>query len=277
MALNGGIKFFDDSLCLYDNGATAVASTGTAVQNNILDKLNYTYWTSVSSNDATTETLTISFPSATFTRILLLDHNWKEYTLKYWNGAAYAHFSSVVGLDGSKANASETTFADAASYYEVASVTTTSIQITVLKTQTTNAEKYLATLLLTNELGTFTGYPGVSVSHNKNDRQLQMLSGKFKLVKQNPVFQASLRFDSYPARRSDDLDLVMSFFDREIPFYVWLCGGKRGSSRFGYAIRGFRIQDCYRVQAISNVSLEYMSNIYTNGIEGLQIDLVEHV
>jgi hypothetical protein len=278
VSITGGIKFFDENLCLVDNGGSCVASTGTAVQSNIIDKFAWTYWTSVGSNDSTVETLTLTFPSATFSRLLLLDHNWKQYTAKYWNGASFVNFTSVVGLDGSVSNISETVFADTASYYEFASVTTTQIQLTVTKTQTANAEKYLATVMLTNDLGTLQGYPKIDpVSFNKNDRQMQMLSGRVKLVKQNPVFSCSLKFDNYPNTKGSDIDLVMTLFDRETPFHVWLCGGRRGTKYFNYAMRGFRLKDIYRVQVVSQIAPVYMENIYTSGISNLQIDLVEHV
>lgn len=285
MAISGGIKFLDENLCLSNNGGTIVASSGNSVASNAIDKFAWSYWQSNGSNDSTTETLTLTFPSCTFSRLLLLDHNFKSYTAKYWNGSSFVNFSSVFGLDPtgvngngvSLSNIGETAYADIASYYEFASVTTTQIQVTATLAQVTNAEKYLATIFIGNELGTFQGYPGVSFEFSKNDRQMQMLSGLMKLVKQNEFLTAKLKFDHYPFAYGADVDLLMTLFDRETPFHMWPCGGRRGSKYFGYQMRGFRLKDLYRVQMLSDITPEYTENIYTSGISGIEATLVQSV
>lgn len=279
MAITGGVKIFDDNVALYEAGGGVVASTGAVIQNNIIDKLSYTYWRSVGSSDATTETLTITFGSSSISRILLLDHNWKNYTVQYWNGSAWTHFASVVGLDGSKSNITETAFADDSSYYEFTPVTTTRIKITINTTQTANAEKYLATVMVTNEIGTFSGYPKIETpTFSRNPRTSQMLSGRKKIVKQISVFSVTLTFKNYPVLGyGADSDLMFSLFDRETPFYVWLCGGKRGSNYFSYSEPGWRLKDCYRVQTDTDITSEWTDNLYKSGQNLGSIVFSEHV
>lgn len=279
MSIGGGIKFFGDSPALSDNGGSISVSTGSVSANYAIDKLPYTYWTSVASNDTTAETITLTFISQAITRILLLDHNWKDYTVKYWNGSAYTHFSSVVGMDGSMTNITETVFADSSSYYEVASVTTTKIQIIVNKTQVANAQKYIASIMPTTELGTLSGFPTINpVAITRTSRTMQMLSGKVKIVKQPKSVKITLGFQNYPVLSySADFDVITSLIDRELPFYIWLCGGRRGSTYFSANMWGFRLQDVYRVQLDSDYSSNWTDNIFRSGQNLGDLVFQEHV
>lgn len=280
MAITGGIKFFADNPALTDNGGSVSSITsGSVVQNYLIDKLAYTYWTSVGSTDLIVETIVLLFTSTTITRLLLLDHNWKQYTVKYWNGAAYVDFSSVVGLDGSLVGGiSETTFADDSSYYEFASVTTTRLQITVTKTQVANAQKYIATIFPTSELSTLSGYPQASFTLDRLARTSQMLSGRVRIVKQMEVAQISLSFQNYPVLTyGADIDAILTLIDRETPFYAWLCGGRRGSNYFSYAIRGWRLRDCFRMQIDSAFAANWTQGLYKSGQNLGDLVLSEHV
>ena len=280
MAITGGIKFFADNALLYDAGGSCVASSGTVVENNCIDKLSYTYWTSVGSNDSTVETLTLTFGSATLTRLLLLDHNWKQFTVQYWNGSSFVDFTSVVGLDGALGGGiSESGFADDSAYYEFDAITTTIIKITVTKTQTVNAQKYIATIIATTELATLQGYPTVDpVTYMRNARTMQMLSGRVKIVKQPEVFQATISFKNYPVLTyGADVDAIRTLVTRETPFHMWLCGGRRGSTYFSYPIKGWGLKDCPRVQIDSDFASTWSSNIYKNGQNLGDLVFTEHV
>ncbi len=279
MSISGGIKFFAENYALSDNGGAVTVSSGSVAANYAIDKLPYTYWTSVGSNDSTQETITVSFASQAITRILLLDHNWKDYTVKYWNGSAYVHFASVVGMDGSMTNITETAFADSSSYYEVASVTTTLIQIKVNKTQTADAQKYIATIMPTIELGTFAGFPTINpVNLTRTVRTMQMLSGRVKMVKQPAAFSVTLSFQNYPVLSySADINVITTLIDRETPFYIWLCGGRRGSNYFSANMRGFRLQDVYRVQIDSDYVSNWTDNIFRSGQNLGDLVFTEHV
>jgi len=279
--ISGGVKFFAENPALSANGGiVASVTSGSTVALNLIDKLAYTYWTSVGSNDATTETIVLSFTSTTITRLLLLDHNWKSYTVKYWTGAAWADFTSVVGIDGALGGGIvETAFADDSSYYEFAAVTTTQIQITATLTQVANAQKYIASVFPTSELGTLAGYPTVdSATQARNARTTKMLSGRVNIVKQAAVFSVVLRFQSYPVNGyGADLDLMLTLIDREIPFYIWLCGGRRGSKYFSYPVRGWRLRDCYRVQIDSDFAASFSANLYKSGQNLGDLLFQEHV
>lgn len=268
MSITGGIKFFDKSKSLGKDGATISASSGSSGAAFAIDRNPLTVWRSSGSDDTTTETLTITFPAATtFSRIFLIGHNFKEFNVQY-NNSGFTHFSSVTGLDGSKANISETAFADSTAYYEVASVTTDQLRIQVVKTQTANEEKFLNQVIVTNELGTLVGYPEVSdIPFSRSSRVGKMLSGRMKVQKSLPTLGVTLNLNPYPAGLEADLDLLFSLNDREEPFLTWLCGGRRGQSYFRWAIPGFRLGDVVPMQLVTDLTSRYKSNYYCGAIE----------
>ena len=93
MAISGGIKFFSKSKCLKKDGGSVTASTGSG-GDNVISLNRYVRWDSVGSDDTTTETLVITFPSTTFNRLMIVDHNLKEFDVTY--GAGATAFTNVV-------------------------------------------------------------------------------------------------------------------------------------------------------------------------------------
>lgn len=268
MALTGGIAFYERSMCLASDGATALASSGDASAERALDRNTFTYWLTSGSTDAATETLQIIFDEdKTFDRIFLIDHNFKGYTVQYDVSGVWTHFASVVGLDGSMANITETTYSKDTSYYEFTPVTTGKIQISVTTTQTANDEKYLNQAIVTEELGTLAGYPNISsVELSRNLRVEKMLSGRVLTMKSDEFFSADLKFRNYPPSLSDDIDLIFELHDREDNFLVWLCGGKFGSTRFKKQMRGYRLRDVIPVQITKSIEPTYNDSVFLNAV-----------
>jgi len=276
MSITGGIKFFDKSRSLQSDGTTIVASTGDPSAEYCIDRSLVTYWRSVGSDDTTTETLTITFPSSqTFDRIFIIDHNFLDFNIQYDSGG-WTHFANVIGLDGSKANITETAFSDDTGYYEFDSVTTTQVRIQCLKTQVANAEKYLNQFIISTELGTLVGFPKPTFSQQRN-KISQVLSGKRIIEKIEEADSLVLSFAPYPlgSTYNADIDLMYQLFDREDDFLVWLCGGRRGDTYYRYSIRGFRLRDVKQVQ-IGNEQFtgDYLDNYY-RGFSNLEVQLFE--
>ena len=172
------------------DGASGVStpSNGTSTAIFCLDRNPYTYWYTSGSNDSTTEVLTITFPSSVpITRLLLLDHNFKNYTVKYLNGlGAFVDFTNAVGMDGAMSGGkiAETIFSDGSSYYEFDSVTTNQIKISIVSTQVTNADKFLNACIATTEIGTLAGYPTISpIAVDRNSKIKKTLSGRYSIQK----------------------------------------------------------------------------------------------
>ena len=267
MSLNAGIGFFDRSMCLAQDGAVAAASSGDASASRALDRNPYTYWRSVSSNDMTTETLQVTFDDVmTFSRLFLIDHNFKEFGVQWDDTGVWTDFANVTNLDGTDSNISETTYARDTAYYEFDSVTTQQIRISVLKTQVVDAQKYLNQVIVTNELGTLVGHPVIKGTEiSRNLRAQKMLSGRKLTMKSDDFFSVDLDFKTYPSSLSADIDLMFSLADREDTFLVWLCGGKFGSN-FRKQMRGYRLRDVIPVQMNTSIKPIYSDNVFVNTV-----------
>lgn len=263
MSMTSGISFFDKNRALFKDGATCAASSNTDLQNLILGTNKYFRWESSGSDDMTTETLTITLPSAIeISRIFLIGHNFDDYGIQYDNGSP-ADFTGVTGLNSySGSSIAETGYTGSVSYYEFTPVTTDTIIITIDTTQVADAEKYLTQFVATNELGTLTGYPTPSpVSLDRNERKEKSISGRAHIQKGYETASFDLKLNTYPVQA--DVDILDSLQDREDPFLVWLCGGK--PSQFRIEQRGYRLEDVYQMQIDAPLKNSYDRNIYQMG------------
>lgn len=260
---SGACKFLKKSKCLFADGATIDTTSSVGTGQLALDRNPITYWRSIGSDDTVTETLTITFDETTIDRLFLIDHNWKDFNIKYDVLGVWTHFASVRGLDGSKTNITETAFADDTAYYEFTPVTTAKIQIQVTKTQTADEQKRINQIIVTEEIGTLAGFPKIKGTLiDRNLRSKEMLSGKRLVQKSEQSFKVNLDFDDYPGSYTADVDLIFGLQDREDNFIIWICGGRRGTQYFRTQMPGYRLRDVYTVQLIAGLDPIYGKNIY---------------
>lgn len=274
--ITGGVKFFSKNFALVKNGATATATSNTEGAKNALSFNQYTVWESIASDDTTTEEWIVDLGgNKTINRIFLLDMNFKNFNVMYFDGSVYTHFSSVLAINSeSKSNVTETIYDRDSAYYEVAQVTTRFIRIQCLSTQVANAQKYLTTFVATSELGTFNGFPRVTPTSDRNEVKNQTLANKVSVQKMFPNIDVTMKFNRYPD--ADDLALLESLFDREDPFLVWLCGGRVGSDYFKFNQRGWRLKDLINMQLTGNFSNEFDDGIYKLGFNK-SLKFEEHI
>lgn len=276
----GGVKFFEPSKCLAVNGAFGAASNGGAAADYCLDRNPYTYWYTTGSNDSITETLTIDFGSPqVIDRLFLILHNFKHFKVQYYLSGVITDFTNVLGIDGGLSGIAQTNFADDSAYYEFDSVTTQKVVVTIYSTQITNADKFLSQLVVTTEIGTLIGFPVISdISIDRNLKARKTLSGRSSVLKGDENAAFSLQFKSYPSALTYnvDIDLAMELNDRDDPFLVWLCGGRRGTRYFRYTLRGYRLQDLYLMTITKPYKLGYTQSVYVNSLNA-QIDLEESI
>lgn len=264
MPITGGIKFFKKSKTSFAKGATAVASSNSAAAKNVLSSNKFVIWQSLGSDDTTTETITITFTSATIDRIFLLSTNFKEFTVKYDVTGTPTDFTNVIGLDGSQSVIAETAYARDSAYYEVDPVTTTKIYITATKTQIVDAEKFLERFYATEEIGTFTGFPVVSKEElNQNINEQKVLSGNINSQKRIETFNATINFKKYTAIQND-YDILLDLSRRPESFLIWLCGGKFGSN-FSINRENWLLKNVYNVQTSGKLNAKWNNNIYIAG------------
>ena len=128
----------------YVNGDCTIAVTsGDATKAYLYDQKPATAHLSSGSNDATTETVDVSFKNwqgaavvRTFDRIILLGHNYKAITADYYDGAAWQPITEAT-----------LTLAAANTIIEIATpISATRVRVVAATTQVANAEKYLGEL-----------------------------------------------------------------------------------------------------------------------------------
>ena len=259
MAISGGIKLFDKSKCLLKDGASITASTAPASADYILSMNRYLRWDSVSSNDSTTETLTITFPVATtFSRLFLVGINAKDFKVFYNTNV---DFANVTTLDGTAVKIDVTNFNKKAAYFEFTPVTATNILIQIFNTQTANAQKYVTLVAATDEIGTLSGYPVVEPLVDANEKRSQVQSGKYITQKGFEIFNAKLTLE-YTDQA--DINVMNTIYELQDPFLIWLCCGAFGTNNFSVDFKNWRVEDLYQVQTYGNMQTRFRENIYTS-------------
>lgn len=277
--ISGGIKFLKQSKIL-DASASALTS-GDASVSALLNSNRETFYRSVGSDDTINEIIEITFfESKTIDRLFLKDFNGKEFNVKYDLSSVWTDFSNVIDVDGSQVTISETAYSHDTYYAEFDSVSTTKVKIEILKTQVVDAEKFINQVIVTEELSTLVGFPQIkSIKIDRSLRTKKTISGKASIQKSLETFGIKLSMKDYPASSvyNADIDAMLELHDSEDPFLVWLCGGKFGSTKFKYTLRGFRLKDIIQVQVSKSFSLSYTENIYVNPVNIPSIDLMEHI
>lgn len=274
--ITGAVKFFNENFALFKNGTTATASTNEDSINSILDISRYTQWESLGSNDTITETIVVTFKfEKTIDTIALLDMNFKEFEVQYWNGSSYSPFTNVYGVNNeAKSGISETDYSYDTGFYQFDPVSTLRIQITCLKTQTENAEKVLTQILSTFEIGTFQGFPRVQPESNRNETKAKALSRRYLVQKTYETTKVKITFKTHPFQ--NDIDIVQALFDREDPFFVYPCGGVTGADKFKIEQNNWRLKDLYNVQLTGKIKNEFEKGVYLLGVNKT-ITMEEHV
>jgi hypothetical protein len=263
--ITGGIKFFEPSKCLFKEGAIATANSNPLNASLILNYDKDTAWVSSGSTEGVAATITITLPSSkTFNRLFLLNHNLKTYTVTY--GAGATNFANVITVNNaSMANITETTYGYDSSYYEFDAVTTDQINISCTNVQNiaVTVEKFLSSLILTTEIGTFSidGLAKTNPKINPNNRIAQNFNNKSIVQRGADSFSVNLSSD-YVYEQAD-LDLYASLYERNTDFLVWLCGGRVGSTYFRISTKPFRLLDVYRVQNIDTFDNSYYKGLYS--------------
>jgi hypothetical protein len=251
------IRFFKKSWCdLEREGVTATASQGSDYAAYPLNRSNLSAWVTTDSVDADNTTWTVNFGEVrAVDSILLLKHNFRAFTVKYLSGASWTAFSPAI---------SETTNTAESNAYDVTSVETSQIQITITGTQTANEDKFLAQFIATEAIGQLAGWPQIkSPKHSRNKRRNQMLSGKSYIAEQVGAFSCELVVKEL--KSAADLAIVEELYDSVDGFLFWPGGGSE--SQFPNVLRGYRLEDIYLVKPVDDYEPEFLQGQYRRGID----------
>lgn len=260
------IIFFQKSKCDISNpNVTVSASQGNDYAALALNRSDASAWITTGSVDADSPTWIVDMSDAeSITNILLAHHNFKSYTVKYWDGAAYQDFSTPI---------SETTNTATTTRHSFTAVSTSRIKLTVNGTMTANEDKYLYQFIATNLIGQFSGWPIISnVIHGTNIKRSTMLSGKQHLNRNVGGFSCTLTVKRWTS--DADLLIVEDLYDSVEGFLMWLSGGSE--TQFNTTRKGYRLQDLFLMKCMDDYSPNFVDGIYQNGL-AIQMNLAEVV
>jgi len=272
MSITGAIKFFKQSKNLESAGASVTVTSGEDTKDYILGSNRYLSWESVGSDDTTTETIEITFPSSvTINRLFLIEMNFKEFDVMYDLSSVWTDFTNVLGLDGPLGGGiTETTYDKDTAYYEFTPVTTTKVRIRATKTQVVDDEKILRSFIGTEEIGTLQGWPDIKNAFSRNAKTKKAVSGKYAIMKSYDILsRMRVRFKVNPYQ--NDQNIVEELYDRDFPFLVWPTGGAFGAAEycadgwFKLQQKGWALSDVYQVQTDGALATNFLKNVYIAG------------
>lgn len=258
------IIFFDKNKADLDQpNCIATASQSNFLANFARNRSNETWWMTNGSVDSDNTTYTMDLVDMfAIDTIILIGHNLKNYTLKYWDGAAYQDFSSAIAPTNDTASST---------YYSFTQINTTKVQLIIYGTQVANSDKILAQFIITNKVGQFNGWPIIKApTHDKNVQVTRMLSGKSNVTQNLIGFSTTLQV--LTLSNSADLSIIDTLFFSGNSFLVWLGGGNE--TQFITPARGFRKKDLYLMQCVNQWKPEPYQGFYGIGYS-TQIQLQE--
>ena len=185
----GQVIFFQKNIIDIDNDEVTMTVTDTVASNNGQDFINFvrnrrndSAWMTTESDDtANTEIVMDWISGRDVSEIVLIKHNWKAFTIKYWNGSSYVDFSTPIA---------ETNNTESTSRFSFDLIEITRIQIIIQSTQVANADKELFQLIVTQYLltGQLNGWPMIkNPTHSTNKKIVRMLSGKASIADRTSV------------------------------------------------------------------------------------------
>lgn len=265
-------KVFKKNILDLDNENVTITATDDEASNagqsfvaQLRNRNNITGWGTTGSSDTATTVLDINWIDARDVEtIILIGHNFKDYTIQRWNGSAFEDFDTPISVSNST---------DFVTEHEVPLQQISRIRITITAAQVADADKKMRQLIVTSKLGAgqFQGWPEVrKYEFNQKRRGTITLSGKYHLREQVGGNEYDLRFEVWPY--DNDFQMIEKmFFESPQGFLFWPSGGDE--AQFKYSRVGYRKQDIHLMKPSSEYSPVYEKN-YTNGVRMI-LKLVE--
>ena len=251
--------FFEkNKLDLSKESVTVTASQCNDYTAYMRNRSNNTAWITTGSVDADNTNIVVDFvDSVNITDIILIKHNFKAYTIQYWDGAAYQDFSTAIA---------ETTNSAATTHHNFTQQSTTKIKLIITGTTVADSEKYLYQFIATDRIGQFSSWAILKPVISRTRQVSKMLSGKKSIRERAGAYACDLQVKL--TSNDSDLTIVENLHDSNNGFLFWACGGDE--SQFRNERQGYRLEDIY----LCKCKNEYKPLWYKGGYQtGMKIDL----
>lgn len=270
--MSGQIKFYkknhidldrpNPELSVTDNVAT---SDGASNLNLVRNRNNNSGWMTTGSSDAAETQILVELKDyQTVDVVMLIKHNFSDFTIEYWNASA-AEFQDFQAVTD---NSKDTNILKK-------SVSTNQIRLTIHNTQTVDADKTLRQLIIAENFaeGTFEGYPQIKKPTTSLNKQVnKLLGGRVNVVEKSGSFSVSLDVNFLVI--DNDLSLIENLYFSREGVLMLLSGGDE--DQFATKRMGYRNEDIVLVRPTNELQLPYVKGTYSNGIK-IKMDLQEVV
>ena len=257
------ILFFEKNKADISNAnVTITGSQGVGFEDFVRNRSNNSGWVTDGSVDSDNTTLTVDFvDSHIIEDIILIDHNFKAYTIQYWTGAIYDDFSTPIA---------ETVNTAVTTRHNFTAVTTTKLLLTITGTMVADADKYLKQFIATKDIGTFSAWPVIKPELGRNKAKNQMLSGKVSIRERTGARRETL---SIKVLSTDaDLTTIENLYFANEGFLYWPCGGDE--SQYRNERIGYRLEDIYLMKCENEWNPAWYQGLYQSGMK-IDIKLIE--
>lgn len=251
------IAFFEKNKCDFSNESLLItASQADDYTQFLSDRSNDSAWMTTGSVDADLTSIIFDMVDEyELTDLFLVKHNFKAYTLKYWNGSAWTNFSTTIA---------ETVNTQETNRHSFTQVATTKLQLIIQGTQVADADKRMFQFVATKSIGTLAGWPIINDPVVSRNRQRSvMLSGK-KSIREN-VGGFSCKLEVANWKSDADLTIVERLYDANDGFLMWLCGGSE--TQFSSVRQGYRKEDLFLMKCENEYRPEFYKGIYSSGLK----------
>lgn len=266
--MSSQVIFYEKSKSDFEKDAVSVsASESDGTAKFMIDRSNQTAWKTNGSSDSAGTNFTVDMTeSQTIDTILLLKHNFKSFTIQYFDNdtGTFKNFSPAIN---------ESNNSDDSTKFEFDAVVTPKIKVTINGTQTPDDDKHLFQFIATELIGQLNGWPVIEPEIDRDISAGEMLSRRKRIRQAKGAYNASLQVKVW--KDSSDLDIVETLFNKSEGFLFWPGGGDE--AQFSSVREGWRKEDIFLVRMTNPYSPTFFKGIYVSGIENLTLDLVEVV
>lgn len=264
-----GIKFLRKNRMDVDTPNVTITITDAVASDNgqdyvnfLRDRKNTSGWATTGSTDAALTELEVDlFEEYTFDHIILTKHNFKSYTIQYWNGATYVDFSTAIN---------ETTNTLETTSHVFNSVSSSKIKLIVNGTFVVDDQKFMTQLIITELIGELTAQPEIKPKISKSKKVNSYLSGKGHIIRTIESSYIKIKKDNIILEA--DLALQETLVESFEGFLVWLCGGT--VSQYDTIRKGYRLEDIPLMNCRNELEPEWGQSRYKNGMT-FELDLIE--
>ena len=211
----------DFNLQNFVNTTSSIAlSTNTILAQNLFNpNLDYQFFSSGDNDDTTITSITYTFDATTpISRIALLDHNFKDFTV-YYNGTT-ANTFSLNNADTSVSDYSSNS--ETSQYFKFDTIQASSVTIEATGTIISNKEKYLSFLYISDNYFEFDRIPSAnSYKPLITPKQVvhSMADGGTKVHDIDKKFSVDIKYKFLTTAQKNQLRTI---YDLETPFYFCL-------------------------------------------------------